>query len=493
MSLILRQSTQIVVRIGPVVAVGDGFTPVTSLSLSTADEAELLKAAGAGTVDISGATFAAVTGADGWYDLTLTTSHTDTVGEVIVAINDDSLCLPVCARFQIVEEAIYDAFYAASATGLLPANTTQIGGQAVGLSSDNRLRVDVAEWNDVPLSTTNPLPNAAANANGGLPILSVSGTTLGYTITTAANLTTNNDKTGYSLTAGTGLGNQTADITGNLSGSVGSVTGAVGSVTGAVGSVTGNVGGNVAGSVASVTGAVGSVTGAVGSVTGDVGGKVLGGGSGTITGAGVYAVGPLGVALAINSTVTNLGTALQGYVQLICRSDPGIAADQVVLLNAINQDMGSGAGDYDNTTQSQEALRARGDSAWATATGFATPTNVTDAVTSIKGADGDTLETLSDQLDALPQTIRLKKNTALSGFAFPMLDASDDPATGLTVTGQVSKDGGAFGNLTNAVSEISAGAYKVDLAAGDTNGNDLLFKFTATGAKTLFLKAVTSQ
>ena len=46
-------------------------------------------------------------------------------------------------------------------------------------------------------------------------------------------------KTGYALTAGTGLGNQTANITGNLSGSVGSVTGAVGSVTGAVGSVTG--------------------------------------------------------------------------------------------------------------------------------------------------------------------------------------------------------------------------------------------------------------
>jgi hypothetical protein len=50
-------------------------------------------------------------------------------------------------------------------------------------------------------------------------------------------------KTGYTLTAGTGLGNQTANITGSVS-----------SVTGAVGSVTGNVGGNVAGSVGSVTG-----------------------------------------------------------------------------------------------------------------------------------------------------------------------------------------------------------------------------------------------
>lgn len=81
-------------------------------------------------------------------------------------------------------------------------------------------------------------------------------------------------KTGYTLTATTGLGNQTANITGNLSGSVGSVTGAVGSVTGAVGSVTGAVGsvtGNVGGNV---VGSVGSVTGAVGSVTGNVGGSV---------------------------------------------------------------------------------------------------------------------------------------------------------------------------------------------------------------------------
>ena len=46
-------------------------------------------------------------------------------------------------------------------------------------------------------------------------------------VTAGVTVTTNNDKTGYSLTAGTGLGNQTANITGNLSGSVGSVTGAV--------------------------------------------------------------------------------------------------------------------------------------------------------------------------------------------------------------------------------------------------------------------------
>jgi hypothetical protein len=52
---------------------------------------------------------------------------------------------------------------------------------------------------------------------------------------------TNNDKTGYALSAAQTF-DLTGSITGNLSGSVGSVTGAVGSVTGAVGSVTGAVG-----------------------------------------------------------------------------------------------------------------------------------------------------------------------------------------------------------------------------------------------------------
>lgn len=104
-------------------------------------------------------------------------------------------------------------------------------------------------------------------------------------------------KTGYSLTAGTGLGNQTADITGSLSGSVGSVTGAVGSVTANVNAVLingahggaaatatfGGAGGISSTLTGNVTGSVGSVTGAVGSVTGNVGGNVAGS-VGSVTG-----------------------------------------------------------------------------------------------------------------------------------------------------------------------------------------------------------------
>jgi hypothetical protein len=58
----------------------------------------------------------------------------------------------------------------------------------------------------------------------GRVYVATNGDKTGYTATVS-------DKTGFSLAPTTGLGNQTANITGNLTGSVGSVTGAVGSVT----------------------------------------------------------------------------------------------------------------------------------------------------------------------------------------------------------------------------------------------------------------------
>ena len=59
----IRQGATHKVLVGPVVAVGDGFTPVTTLALSTADEAEALVHDSVTVVDISGYTWAAVIGA----------------------------------------------------------------------------------------------------------------------------------------------------------------------------------------------------------------------------------------------------------------------------------------------------------------------------------------------------------------------------------------------------------------------------------------------
>lgn len=119
--LYIRQGATHKVVIGPAVAVGDGFTPVTTLAVSTADEAEVILHNDGTVVSISGYTFAAITTADGYYHLTLQSGISNTVGHMTVVINDDSLILPLRADFTVIEEAVYDALYASGATGFATA------------------------------------------------------------------------------------------------------------------------------------------------------------------------------------------------------------------------------------------------------------------------------------------------------------------------------------------------------------------------------------
>lgn len=288
MSQVLRQSTQVIVVIGPFVDVTDGFTPETGITLSGADEAEILKSNTSTTTDISGATWAAITGCDGWYALTLTTSLTDTVGALTVMVNDDSVCLPVFARFQVIEEAAYDAMYAASADPKADINVASIDANAItatAIASDAITAakiangaIDAATFAAGAIDAT-AIANgaidaatfaagaidAAAIANGAIDAATfaadVDAEILSYIVDDATRIDASSLNTASVTTipailvdtaeigaAGAGLTaidlpdqtmNITGNITGNLSGSVGSVTGAVGSVTGAVGSVTG--------------------------------------------------------------------------------------------------------------------------------------------------------------------------------------------------------------------------------------------------------------
>jgi hypothetical protein len=105
---LLKQSTAVTARIGCFVDATNGVTPETGVTLGAADQAEILKHSGA-TVDISGATWAAVTGAAGWYDLSLTTSHTDTLGMMTVIVQDESVCLPVWKDFMVVPANVYES------------------------------------------------------------------------------------------------------------------------------------------------------------------------------------------------------------------------------------------------------------------------------------------------------------------------------------------------------------------------------------------------
>lgn len=84
--------------------------------------------------------------------------------------------------------------------------------------------------------------------------------------------------------------------------------------------------------------------------------------------------------------------------------------------------------------------------------------------------------------DNLPEGIQ--KATALNNFEFEMVDSTDHVTekTGLTVTATRSIDGGAFAACANAVTEVGNGTYKINLATTDLDGDFITLRFTATGA-----------
>ncbi len=87
----------------------------------------------------------------------------------------------------------------------------------------------------------------------------------------------------------------------------------------------------------------------------------------------------------------NVATAakLLKYIQLLARSDAAIETDNATELTAINADGGTGGGNFSSQTDSEEAIRDRGDAAWPTATTVTTVTgNVNGSVGSVTGAVG---------------------------------------------------------------------------------------------------------
>jgi hypothetical protein len=75
----------------------------------------------------------------------------------------------------------------------------------------------------------------------------------------------------------------------------------------------------------------------------------------------------------------------------------------------------------------------------------------------------------------------LIKNTAGQNLPFVMMAlASATPTTGLTPVGLVSKDGATAATITGTIVSLGSGVYDASLSQADTNGNVLLFLFTAT-------------
>lgn len=119
------------------------------------------------------------------------------------------------------------------------------------------------------------------------------------------------------------------------------------------------------------------------------------------------------VSLATATNVSDALAKLKKWLQLLFRKDAAIATDNATELGEINANGGSGVGAFANTTDSVEALRDRGDAAWLTATGFATPTNVSDVPAAVKTAleaDGSKLDHLWEMTEDDAGVRRLTAN-----------------------------------------------------------------------------------
>ena len=152
------------VTIGPAVAVGDGFTPVTGLVGASADEYEIIKHGATTTTGISAA-LSAITGADGYYSLVLSAAEISDEGRLTLLINDDSLILPIRQEFMVVAANVFDSLFAVAGTDTLQVDQVEIAGTTTptpttaGVPDGN-----VERWLDTLVTLSGALPDVNVEA-----------------------------------------------------------------------------------------------------------------------------------------------------------------------------------------------------------------------------------------------------------------------------------------------------------------------------------------
>lgn len=176
--MFLKQSTAAQsVAIGPFVDETDFKTAETGLTINNTDIKIVVNGGASANKNSGGGTHRV----NGVYGITLDATDTATVGEMEISVVVSG-ALPVFHKFQVVEEAVYDALFGASALGYIanaPVNVAQISGDSV--AADNA----EAFFDGTGYAGTNNVIPTTTNVTNGVTV------------------TTNNDKTGYALsTAG---------------------------------------------------------------------------------------------------------------------------------------------------------------------------------------------------------------------------------------------------------------------------------------------------
>jgi len=126
---VLKADTQVVIILGPAVDKSDGVTLESGLvtAMDTTTTGIRISKNGAAWADRA-ATVVATVYDEGWYRVTLKSGDVDTEGTLDVMYEDATTCLPLFARFQVVNANVYDSLYAAATTDYLQVDTFQLGG-----------------------------------------------------------------------------------------------------------------------------------------------------------------------------------------------------------------------------------------------------------------------------------------------------------------------------------------------------------------------------
>lgn len=163
----LRQSTASQSRsIGPFLDDTDFKTAETGLTIANTDIKLMINGAASANKNSGGGTHRA----NGVYGVTFDATDSATVGEIYVSVVVSG-ALPVFATFVVLEEAVYDALFAASALGYVanaPVNVAQFGGNN-GTFSSGRPEVNTTHaagtaWGSGAITAASIASNAIALA-----------------------------------------------------------------------------------------------------------------------------------------------------------------------------------------------------------------------------------------------------------------------------------------------------------------------------------------
>lgn len=454
----LRTNTAVIITVGPFYDKTDGVVIETALTI-TNERITLTADTDAGSAptnildNITGATSGTandlnyITGNDaGMMQLELAAADVNRLGRMFLSITDAANHCPVFMEFMVLPAMIYDAFVLG--TDVLDSSLTQILGTAAATpATAGVLDVNVKNMNNVAATAITTIKAVQGLATDGvIP----TATTVTNAVTVSGDLSATM-KT--SVTTAASAATPVATVSGDLSATMKtSVTTAATAATPTIAAYTGNtpqtgdVYPKVDTEVATLVTGVADIQARIPAAL-TAGGNIKAGVQGFLD--SVFTEGAAGRITAAVKQFFNIATPAS-TMDVVAR---------VTLADTVTGVTGLTASNLDAATSSlAPAATALSTAVWTSArAGYI------------------------DNLNGL----RIKKNTALAGFPFLMVLASDHitPATGLTVAVQRMINGAAFGNSTNTpATEVSSGLYTIDLSAADLNGNTIVLKMTAATA-----------